>query len=401
VSHTALRYASTTLLLFSACQFMANLTGDRDLQPLGGALGCAGDGGGGGDCHTGEGGSTNVSGETGHAGQGVIAGATAGGDAGAGGAGGEDQIGPTPQAYSCDQGVSCNDESPCTTLPVLGGQFAMGRSEKGSDAYLGNSDEQPEHGVVVSPFWLDKYEVTVGRFRQFVDSYEGTPPANGTGAVPEASGSGWKTEWNVYLPADRQGLQAKLLAPNNKCNPNFRSWTLAPGNGECLPMNCVDWFVSFAFCVWDGGRLPTEAEWEFAAAGGDENRLFPWGSDAPTNERAVFDCTASGGKDCTPGDIRPVGSRPMGNGRFGHADLAGSMMELTRDVYDPDFYTLVTASGRNIVNLGRDVTQFNGPARGGSYIGNGGLQRSALRELVSRDRADDGIGWRCARNALR
>ena len=96
------------------------------------------------------------------------------------------------------------------------------------------------------------------------------------------------------------------------------TWTDAPGDNEQLPMNCVGFYEAFAFCLWDGGRLPTEAEWESVAAGGEENRLYPWGSTAPGADamHAVHGCYYDGVDTCDGlVDIAPVGSAPMGNGR--------------------------------------------------------------------------------------
>jgi formylglycine-generating enzyme required for sulfatase activity len=303
-------------------------------------------------------------------------------------------------AKSCDE-TTCNGESACTTLYVPGGEFEMGRSVNGADAdpIAGQSDELPEHPVRLSGFWLDKYEVTVGRFRHFVDAYDGTKPVSEAGALPNNRRSGWKPDWDVYLPSDNEELRTSLVAIDAKCNESFRTWTPAAGNSECLPINCIDWYVSFAFCIWDGGRLPTEAEWEYAAAGGAENRLYPWGSEAPTGERAIFECNASGGPSCQPPDIRPVNTTsPLGYGLFGQADLAGSMLERTRDVLDPDFYSLGPATDPNVVNLSLDASFDESPARGGSYRANGSDLRSARRETVFRSSRWDGVGLRCARN---
>jgi formylglycine-generating enzyme required for sulfatase activity len=108
----------------------------------------------------------------------------------------------------------------------------------------------------------------------------------------------------------------------------YDTWT---GGEERRPKNSINWYMAVAFCHFDGGRLPTDAEWKYAAAGGDEQRPYPWGAEPPTPERAVYNCTGDGDKSCSIADILPVGARPSGAGRWGHMDLAGSMFEWTLD----------------------------------------------------------------------
>src|SRR5262249_29144765 len=98
-----------------------------------------------------------------------------------------------------------------------------------------------------------------------------------------------------------------------------------------LPMNCVNWYTAFAFCAWDGGRLPTEAEWQYAATIDSTGtpRTYPWGSTAPDSSHAVY-CVSQAATDpnpCTTGaPIGQVGSKPsLGDGPWGHADLAGNL----------------------------------------------------------------------------
>ena len=118
----------------------------------------------------------------------------------------------------------------------------------------------------------------------------------------------------------------------------MQTWADASGN-ETLPLNCATWYVAFSFCIWDGGRLPTEAEWEYAASGGEQDRLYPWGQTPIPNNidtpYAVYNCLASGTSECTFPDILPVGSRPMGIGRYGQLDLAGSLAEWALDWLAP------------------------------------------------------------------
>jgi sulfatase modifying factor 1 len=111
-----------------------------------------------------------------------------------------------------------------------------------------------------------------------------------------------------------------------------QTWTDVAGANENLPIKGVSWYEAFAFCIWDGGRLPTESEWEYAAAGGSENRLYPWGSAPPDISRANYDpirTSWEGPAGYTT--VAAVGTRPAGNGRWGHSDLAGNLQEWALD----------------------------------------------------------------------
>jgi len=89
-------------------------------------------------------------------------------------------------------------------------------------------------------------------------------------------------------------------------------------------MNCIDWYEAEAFCIWDGGRLPTDAEWNYAAAGGTQQRAYPWGSAAP-------DCTYANSSGCVGGANRVGSESPKGDGLYGQADLAGNVWEWVQD----------------------------------------------------------------------
>src|SRR5690606_7715912 len=125
-----------------------------------------------------------------------------------------------------------------------------------------------------------------------------------------------------------------LTCNGNPSNPDFPTWTANAGSNEAKPISCVNWWQAYAFCIWDGGFLPAILEWEYAAAGGSQERIYPWGSDSPTYDHAVYHCAgASGPSQCLAGDLLIVGSRPDGNGRWGHADLSGSMYEFMLEHY--------------------------------------------------------------------
>lgn len=226
---------------------------------------------------------------------------------------------------SCPQGdASCRGESCCRALAVPGGQFPMGRSQAGTDAYAGGDPlELPEHLVTLKPFVLDKYEVTVGRYAEFLRAYDswrkrGNPKA-GAGASPNFAGSGWRTELGAEgtLEVD-SATQVGVL---NKC-VRGRADLEALTRLSVAPRTCVSITQARAFCAWDGGWLPLEAEWEFVAAGGEENRLYPWGALTPVTGLQVP-------KGSSFGMSAPeqVGLTPLGDGRWGHADLAGSLGE--------------------------------------------------------------------------
>jgi formylglycine-generating enzyme required for sulfatase activity len=188
----------------------------------------------------------------------------------------------------------------------------------------------PAHSSTVSSFALDKYEVTVGRFRKFVNVYvsnTASAPADGAGVNPAIAGTGWQSAWDTNLPATPAAFKAFLKGGS------YQTWTDNVGANENLAINYVDWYEAFAFCIWDGGRLATESEWEYAAAGGAENRIYPWGATAPDCTYANF---YTGSAYCGPGAtpaVAPVGSYVPGNGKWGHADLAGNVWEWVFDGY--------------------------------------------------------------------
>lgn len=169
--------------------------------------------------------------------------------------------------------------------------------------------EQPEHEVTVSDYYLDEFEVTVGQFRRFVEAYEKAKA--GAGAHPKIPDSGWKSEWDSQLPNTVDHLKLNL-----NCNADWQTWRDTAEETEQDPLNFVNWYVAFALCAWDGGRLPTGAEWEYATAGGAENRLYSWGQEAPDKTRAsyygLYDGSAA--EVLSFADIAKGGMPPAGQG---------------------------------------------------------------------------------------
>ncbi len=146
-------------------------------------------------------------------------------------------------------------------------------------------------------------------------------------------------------------------------------------DGVVYAQNFLSWNEAFAFCLWDDGRLATEAEWEFAAAGGDENRLFPWGGKAADYPELLMCPTESSCK------WLPVGSKPLSSGRYGHTDLASYWPDWVLDGYVADWYSTGGTTCVNCANL--DVT-------------NGRVARGANSTAVSARGASRAEGTRSA-----
>ena len=317
------------------------------------------------------------------------------------GDGGPNQDGPTAQQDARDEDSAaalgpilpncmgltarCAGESCCAASNVPGGAF--------------NRLNDPLFPATVSEFRLDTYEVVAGRFRAFVNAGKGTrqsPPAEGAGAHPNIPGSGWSTSFNMGLTENTAAFQDAV-----KCDPAlYNVYSDVPGVNDTLPMNCATWFEAMAFCIWDGGRLPTETEWNYAAAGGSEQRVAPWGGAIDTT-RASYGCQSGdsiadpGAPLCTFKDYTAVGSRPMGRGLWGHADMAGNVWERVLDYFVAPFRLTScldcadlqpTAEGRGI--------------RGGSINWGESFQRTTDRTAVNTETPDtrtNTVGFRCAR----
>lgn len=253
--------------------------------------------------------------------------------AGAGGSGGQPPVGGAAGSVAAGQAGSSRFPS-CAGLSP-GADLSCGKDR---DLDCCATDELPggsfvrfndtQWPAVVSPFRLDRLEVTVGRFRAFVQAYDGFRPSPGQGSLPGQPTTGWNQDWEqkpgAYSPT-AVALRQNLLCPP-EAGPNDSSkatWTDEPGTNEYLPITCLTRHEALAFCLWDGGRLPTVAEYSFAASGGEEQRPYPWGTEADPS-RSVNQSTPQGWRV-------PVGSRPLGRARWGQLDLAGSRFEFQLD----------------------------------------------------------------------
>jgi len=276
---------------------------------------------------------------------------------------------PPPSCLGLDGGCGADaSTSCCATLEVTGGTF--------------NRSNDAGAPATVSAFYLDKYEVTVGRFRKFFDAYPANKPGADAGARGNVAGSGWNPADDALLPADKTAFTTAL-----GCGPD-KTWTDTPGANETKPINCVDFYVAFAFCVWDGGRLPTEAEWNYAAAGGDQQRTYAWVGTTFDTSHAYY--SDAGGPTF-------VGSTsPAGDGRFGQNDLIGNVNEWVLDRQNPTY--LVPCSDCSDLDGGT-----NRGRRGGGWRPFGANPPEMFLNtymrfnvVVPTDHRED-IGIRCAR----
>jgi len=289
---------------------------------------------------------------------------------------------------SCDAPLECSSGalSCCDRIDLPAGSYLRGRGVTGADAcptgFSCSANEIPEHSATVSAFALDRFEVTVGRFRTFVNAFDGVPPRQGDGANDQVSGSGWKSEWNQEFPKTKADLLTQIDCLGG-------TWTEAPQGVENFPMTCLNFYVAFAFCIWDGGRVPTENEWEYAAAGGDENRLFPWGGETDPSGR-INDCLGG----CPPLD--PVGTFPNGAARWGHLDMANSVAEHVLDTWVDSDYDAYANGGCN--DCASTPPEGQRIGRGGAYADT--LSLMSGKRVASRrtNYASVQLGARCAYN---
>jgi formylglycine-generating enzyme required for sulfatase activity len=280
-------------------------------------------------------------------------------------------------------------------LSVPGGDFF--RSYDG----ISTNGASKAYSATVSTVSLDKYEVTVGRFRAFVAAtVGGWHPAAGAGKHSHLNGgaglnggaeTGWDSSWDSNIAAQQADWTTNL-----SCEPTYATWTSSAGANEDHPINCVDWFEAYAFCIWDGGFLPTEAEWNYAAAGGDEQRVYPWSAAYPPGS-TTLDCShANYSKDwpttaCVASGTSKVGAdSPLGDGKWGHCDLAGNVFEWALDW----FLTPYAASCNDCAELSATTTRV---IRGGGFDGSPACLLNSLREDSTPLGRSESIGLRCAR----
>jgi formylglycine-generating enzyme required for sulfatase activity len=272
---------------------------------------------------------------------------------------------------------------------VPGGTFRMGSAAGDKEA---DPDERPARDVTLRPHCMGRTEVTVSEYEKCVSE-----PRGGTAC----SAASDKVVSFGLKPVD-------VLFWSKFCNAGRK-------DAGDHPVNCVDWRQAAAYCAWAGGRLPTEAEWEHAARGGD-GRKYPWGDEAPSAERlnaCGSECAAAGAalgrrdrKTMYSGDdgaeaTAPVGRYPAGASPFGLLDMAGNVWEWTADAYGPydparadNPLAEAPAPAPGQQGKGGSVARV---IRGGHWLNAGDKSpRAANRESRGEEKRLEDVGFRCA-----
>jgi formylglycine-generating enzyme required for sulfatase activity len=208
---------------------------------------------------------------------------------------------------------------------------------------MGDDENAPRREIYTDGFYIDKFEVTAGRYAGFMK-------ATGPIRPPE----GW----------DEIDL----------------------ARGAQLPVTGVDWHDAQAYCRWAGKRLPTEAEWEKAARG-DDGRLYPWGDETPSPERANF---ANSSPKAYDGGLTPAGAHPAGRSPFGVHDMAGNAAEWVADWYAEG---MARADTRNPQGPQTGKARV---VRGGGRFDPGERMAATRRYYASPHQRSEDIGFRCA-----
>jgi formylglycine-generating enzyme len=290
----------------------------------------------------------------------------------------------------------------CESITVPESTFLMGGDPE-KHPPMGDEYDWPQGDTIPFPasastYALDRFEVTVGRFRKFVEAYETIMPGgfpDGVGRNPNVSvrflprGSGWQQKWNKFIPQSKVDLETQLTRQGD-C-----TYKVTPGENDLLPVNCVTWFEAFAFCAWDGGWLPTEAEWEMAATNGDANTIYAWGdAPGPDDTRAVYCSDEEEGCALLPS---PVGTKPAGANFLGHHDLAGNIAEWVLDGLST--YPTSEKCGEPCRDYARPGDDFCHVIRSGAYDAPYPYLRASTRGCDVPIYVDEEYGLRCARKA--
>lgn len=271
-----------------------------------------------------------------------------------------------------------------------GGAFLMGSED--ADCIV-QDGEGPIRRVTLDPFYLDRQTVTNAQFGEFVAK---------SGYVTEAERFGWSFVFHTNLP-DRGGNRIHVPGLHWWRKVDGAKWSQPEGQDSNVatrqnyPAVHVSWNDAAAYAAWAGKRLPTEAEWEFAARGGLEQKRFPWGDELTPEGRHLcniwqgefpnVDLAEDGFHGPAPVDAYPA------NG-FGLLSITGNTWEWCSDWFSPDYHLVADRTNP----IGPAVGQAKS-IRGGSYLCHASYcnrYRVAARTSNTPDSTTTNMGFRCA-----
>lgn len=278
---------------------------------------------------------------------------------------------------------------------IPGGEFLMGNA---ADYGFPADGEGPVHAVSLAPFFLDAACVTNEQFNTFV---------NATGYRTEAERFGWSFVFAGHLSASERikRVQATLVGSAWWCRVDGSTWRHPEGPGSNIkkrwshPVVQVSWNDALAFAQWAGKRLPTEAEWEYAARGGLSQKRFPWGDELEPEGRHrmnVWQGVFPDRNTEADGHAGPAPSRTYPANGYGLYQMTGNVWEWCWDWFAPDFYA---QSPRE--NPSGPAQGDRRVMRGGSYLCHHSYcnrYRTDARSSNTPESATTNIGFRCARD---
>jgi formylglycine-generating enzyme required for sulfatase activity len=285
----------------------------------------------------------------------------------------------TPTPISGSEAIASKDRATLIYIPA--GNFTMGSAISDAEA---DTDEKPQRAVYLDSFWIDKTEVTNAMFAQF---------AQATGYKTDAEREGWGYGYRPYSNEWTQLSSANWRTPHGLNAPTE--------NLDKHPVVQVSWNDAAAYCQWAGRRLPTEAEWEKAARGNTDTRIFPWGN-APAANHLLNLADSNVNRSWSLYYLNdgyaftaPVGSYPSGASPYGVLDMAGNVWEWTNDWYDENYYSRSSTNNPQGSNSGTRKAM-----RGGSWNSNDLFSRVTRRIAEVTSYRDDNDGFRCAASSL-
>ena len=281
-----------------------------------------------------------------------------------------------------------------------GGTFLMGADDAEG---FPEDGEGPVRRVALRPFAIDVAAVTNAQFEEFVSA---------SGYRTDAERYGWSFVFGQFLPDDFPPTRALAAAPWWR-QVFGADWRHPEGPGSQLegrmdhPVVHVSWQDATAYCAWAGARLPSEAEWEYAARGGLEGRRYPWGDELqPGGEHRcnIWQGEFPGRNTAADGYLGTAPARAFAPNGYGLYNTSGNVWEWCADWFSPDFHCNGQSGG------GRNGAVENplGPAEGSSRVVRGGSYlchrsycnryRVAARSSNTPDSSAGNTGFRCVRD---